>query len=131
MISHTSTGSREGESEYGNLYEMLDELLVDEVPTDLKCPIHMGVFIDPLVDACGHIFCKKCLANCFRRKLECPISRRPLRHDRFNPARTVMTQVNSLRVYCVHRGSCDWRGEFSQLISAQTLAVPLKDREET
>ena len=42
---------------------------------DYECPLCKGVTKDPVVDSCGHIFCKKCFILSFSENQMCPISK--------------------------------------------------------
>lgn len=39
----------------------------------LSCPIHLETLEDPVQGPCGHVFCRKCIDECLKRKEVCPI----------------------------------------------------------
>ena len=48
-------------------------------PADLKCSICLELFKDPLITACGHTFCSRCLFDiqvCARARVTAPAGTR-------------------------------------------------------
>ena len=42
---------------------------------ELECPICLDIFKNPLIDNCGHTFCKKCIEKFLLNDKNCPFSK--------------------------------------------------------
>ena len=54
------------------------ERLKEAARTELECHVCYGLMLDPLTTACGHTFCRKCVARILDHSNLCPICRRRL-----------------------------------------------------
>jgi Lon protease-like protein len=54
------------------------QLLRDSCRGELDCQVCYALFLDPLTSACGHTFCRKCVARVLDHSTLCPICRRKL-----------------------------------------------------
>ena len=52
---------------------------------DFKCPICLDIFIKPVIDKCGHTFCKKCILNHLKSNFLCPLSKDLIGKNDFYP----------------------------------------------
>lgn len=63
-------------------YEELDSDMLDRVKeatkVELDCQVCYALMLDPLTTACGHTFCRKCVARVQDHSTLCPICRRAL-----------------------------------------------------
>ena len=50
---------------------------------DFKCPICLDIFINPVIDKCGHTFCKECILNHLNHNLLCPLSKQSIGKNDF------------------------------------------------
>ena len=69
---------------------------------DYECPLCKGVTKDPVVDSCGHIFCKKCFILSFSENQMCPISKVKLTTQPTNVL--IITQIlEKQKLFCQNR----------------------------
>lgn len=54
------------------------ESLRDTIRTECECQVCYSLMVDPLTTACGHTFCRKCVARVLDHSNLCPACRRPL-----------------------------------------------------
>ena len=96
----------------GRGYGGYDYTFVDEdVPSKYICTICTFVARDPQqAICCSHIFCKSCLVEHERSRLEfkCPACRKQLAGKYFPDGR-IKREIKDLEVYC-HNVSCGWKG---------------------
>ncbi|KAL9106170.1 MAG: hypothetical protein Q9227_008762 [Pyrenula ochraceoflavens] len=63
-------------------YELLDDVVLKSLKqitrTEFDCQICYGLLLEPLTTACGHTFCRKCIARVLDHSNLCPICRRQL-----------------------------------------------------
>ncbi|XP_073338157.1 nuclear factor 7, ovary-like [Pagrus major] len=52
--------------------------MASRLEEDLRCPVCLDIFKDPVVLSCSHSFCKDCLQSCWAEKeiWECPVCKR-------------------------------------------------------
>lgn len=69
-------------SPIGDSYEHLDSTMLDclkeIMKSEMECQVCYGLLLDPLTTACGHTFCRKCVARVLDHSSSCPICRRLL-----------------------------------------------------
>jgi len=76
---------------------------VSEISKSLICPIHSGLFKQPVIASCGHSFCQSCILGVFdsHNEPQCPIDHASLKEQGFLiPNLAVESQINELLVYC-------------------------------
>ena len=52
----------------------MKEDFMEMLKKDLVCPICLDIFQNPVLDKCGHIFCKKCILIHLKTKETCPLN---------------------------------------------------------
>ncbi|MCJ1339142.1 hypothetical protein MMC09_004431 [Bachmanniomyces sp. S44760] len=66
----------------GDDYKHLDIAILDHLKdatkNELDCQVCYALLLDPLTTACGHTFCRKCVARVLDHSTLCPICRRHL-----------------------------------------------------
>lgn len=89
---------------------------VEEVPSDLYCPLCLDVLTEPYLTSCGHLFCLVCISPLMAggNECACPVCR----ETGFSTMRNlpVERQIRSLKVYCSFRKEgCSWTGQRGSL----------------
>ena len=63
-------------------YELLDDVILKSLKritrSEFDCQICYGLYLEPLTTACGHTFCRRCIARVLDHSDLCPICRRQL-----------------------------------------------------
>jgi hypothetical protein len=73
---------------------------------NLLCPLHRGLFVEPVIARCGHTFCRACLERYVRA--ECPLDKVVIKLDDVAsaiPNLVLVDTIASLRIHC--RYGCD------------------------
>ena len=89
---------------------------VEEVPSDLYCPLCLDVLTEPYLTSCGHLFCSECISplTAGGDQYACPVCRETGFSTMRN--RPVERQIRSLKVYCsFRREGCSWTGQRGSL----------------
>lgn len=84
--------------------ERQNVVFVDQLPEELRCPFHRGVFEDPQVAQCGHTFCRRCVPidENLGETVSCPVCLANLTGI-FFPNLALEAIISHLRVYCKNR----------------------------
>ena len=85
-------------------------------PADLKCSICLELFTDPLITACGHTFCSRCLFDIQSTSAACAVCREPVDMDELSPNLLAKSLVGEQRVHC--RYGCTWTDEVGWVVDA-------------
>jgi hypothetical protein len=95
-----------------------DEVVVfaEPPPADLKCSICLELFTDPLITACGHTFCSRCLFDIQSTSAACAVCREPVDMDELSPNLLAKSLVGEQRVHC--RYGCTWTDEVGWVVDA-------------
>lgn len=106
-----------------------DVIFEHELDMKYICPICLTVFWNPIQTACGHRFCKQCIAGVIREtKLtsrsgirwtycKCPVDKKFFctKDDIFED-KAFQREVLSLKVKCTnHNMGCSWVDDFREL----------------
>lgn len=83
-------------------------------PADLKCSICLELFTDPLITACGHTFCSRCVFEIQSASAQCAVCREPLEMDELSPNLLAKSLVGEQRVHC--RYGCTWTDEVGWVV---------------
>uniref|UniRef100_A0A665TQI7 RING-type domain-containing protein n=1 Tax=Echeneis naucrates TaxID=173247 RepID=A0A665TQI7_ECHNA len=64
---------------------MAESNALDELQSELTCPVCLELFRDPVILDCGHHFCQRCIIQCWEAKAEelsnCPKCRKSCTRD--------------------------------------------------
>ncbi|KAM4632039.1 RING finger protein 151 isoform 2-T2 [Discoglossus pictus] len=78
-----------------------DQDIFTEIPgPDLLCAICHGVLRCPVMIACNHIYCRKCILQWLKRQRTCPCCRSPVKRKMFVLMHKLRRQINRLQVKC-------------------------------
>ena len=92
---------------------------------DYKCPLCSGIYLNAVVDLCGHVFCKICILNYIDNEKKCPISGCYLEEDNISTLVIVNEILEKQSVMCKHRNSnCNWKGKLGELESHLMTSCP-------
>lgn len=86
---------------------------------EYSCTICTGVYRDPIMTRCGHLFCATCFEKHRGRKIStiCPMDRKVLNPTDYFTDRFVKKQVEKFRVHCpLDKECCPWSGPLSCVI---------------
>ena len=80
------------------------------------CPLCKGIYIDPVIDSCAHIFCKKCfvlyLSNQRKENKEqiiCPLGNIPLNLSKIKDFDFISDIIKNQKIYCNNKDKgCQW-----------------------
>jgi len=81
---------------------------------DYICPMCNGVYNNPLVDQCGHIYC----STCIEQMDKCPITNNSFKNIKHNSIGLIANFLDKQFVYCKNKHKdCKWEGKLSDLNS--------------
>ena len=83
------------------------------------CTICTGVYRDPIITRCGHLFCATCFDRHKGRRAAttCPMDRKVINPVDYFPDRFVKKQVDKLRIHCpLDRECCPWSGQLGTVM---------------
>ncbi len=82
---------------------------------EMVCSICKGIFRDPIIDSCGHIFGKKCFMNFIKDNSKCPISNLGVSKDiSLMSCNPIHNFLSKLQVRCTYN-DCGWTGMLDTL----------------
>jgi hypothetical protein len=97
--------------------------LSPEKAEQMTCGICNGIFRDPIIDPCGHIFGRSCYLEFVKQNSKCPISLNSIDKDtNVMPCDPVRNFVSKLQVKCFCNSECHWTGildSFDQHINSE------------
>lgn len=82
-----------------------------------RCLVTGEVLNDPVIDECGHTFCKGCLKELYNSDdSSCPLSREPIDLCLSVPNLTVKRMIDGLEIRCFNSSKgCVWEGKVSEM----------------
>lgn len=99
--------------------KLLPEDFSDEfrkIVHDYKCPLCKGVYYNPYVDKCGHVFCRECITTYLQAYHQCPFSKQQITTENLNKLVFMTEILEKQSVKCKNRSfGCDWIGRLSEL----------------
>jgi len=84
--------------------------------SDYICELCNGVYWDPYVDGCGHVFCKECFYIFIEltQKSICPITKCDIDLNLVSPIKFVAAILEKQTLKCQHK-NCNWSGKLIDL----------------
>ena len=80
------------------------------------CILCGGVLYNPLLDSCGHLYCKKCIYQSLESSNTCPISRNKIDIKLLQTQDVIESNLNAEIVYCKHKDiGCKFTGMLKNL----------------
>jgi hypothetical protein len=93
-----------------------------EKAEQMTCSICNGIFRDPIIDPCGHIFGRSCFLEFINQNSKCPISMNTIdKETNIMPCNPVRNFVSKLQIKCPHASDCHWTGILDSLDQHLTL----------
>ena len=75
-----------------------------------------GVYNDPLLDACGHIFCRNCISLQIELYNICPIENKELKKEQLFDVKILSSKIQKQIIYCKNKKKgCPWEGPLLDL----------------
>ena len=95
------------------------------------CPLCKGIYIDPVIDSCAHIFCKKCfvlyLSNQRKENKEqiiCPLGNIPLNLSKIKDFDFISDIIKNQKIYCNNKDKgCQWIGLYELIQGLKDVAL--------
>lgn len=77
------------------------------------CPLCEGVYINPVIEGCGHIFCLNCIKQHLDHFSDCPQCGQKIVYSNFNTIKFVVDTIETQSIYCQNRNAdCKWIGKY-------------------
>lgn len=86
-----------------------------DIVSDYICPLCQGVYLSPIIDNCGHIFCEKCFSLFYSKYRKCPITKEIL--DKAPTSVKIISQIlDKQMLKCKNKlRGCGWTGHLKEL----------------
>jgi hypothetical protein len=91
------------------------------------CFLCKGIYHDPVVDICGHVFCKECLFKSLQLSKLCPITNTKLESFTLHPIPFITSILDKQNILC--RNNCNWTGivsNYKKHIDEECINEPQK-----
>jgi hypothetical protein len=103
------SAERESYSKSLDLEDFVSESRV--IVQDYRCPLCEGIYMNPVVDLCGHVYCKTCILKYMETSKTCPISGWALGEGNVNRLIIINDILMKQPVQCKNRNfHCEWIG---------------------
>ena len=110
------------------LYEknlFVEDFLDTATVENFKCPLCNGVYLDPISDNCGDLFCRVCLEKYSKENNICPLTKEPFKEKEFKQMHVIANMLSKQKVQCRNKkNGCDWMGVLSQFKEHLTVVCP-------
>jgi len=118
-LSNTTNPSTPIKSKYTPNLEVADFLPdAQALIKDYICYLCGGVYFNPRIDRCGHIYCTPCLkiTDC------CPLTNAIYNDSNLTPINFVSAIIDKQMVYCRNKSKgCEWTGKLIELSEHQSI----------
>jgi len=109
-----------------------EEIIVpaNEIPDRLTCPIHLGIFRDPVICACGHTFCEFCVQSLIKQNSKCPFDKTEFNnHDIIvSPDAALIKELDEILIHCKYGVTKDSLGHYKVNKDACKELIKLRQR---
>lgn len=92
---------------YLEIDQFEDKLIIQ----DYICPLCTGVYNNPVVDGCGHVFCSECINLSLTKSVYCPISYRDISKDSCHQIPFINSIISKHIINC--KNKCGWKKPLS------------------
>jgi len=92
---------------YLEIDQFEDKLIIQ----DYICPLCTGVYNNPVVDGCGHVFCNDCINQSLTKSVYCPISYRDISNDSCHQIPFINSIISKHIINC--KNKCGWKKPLS------------------
>ena len=87
-----------------------------QIVKDYKCPLCEGIYLNPVVDNCGHVYCKGCINTFLETFDKCPFSGWKLEEKSVSKLLIIGDILERQTVLCKNRHfHCEWSGKLIEL----------------
>jgi TRAF-type zinc finger/Zinc finger, C3HC4 type (RING finger) len=90
-------------TKYLEIEQFEDKMIIQ----DYICPLCTGVYNNPVVDGCGHVFCNECINISMKKSVYCPISYRDLSKENFHQIPFISSIIAKHVINC--KNKCGWK----------------------
>ena len=102
------------------------QLSLDDFPEESQekikemiCPLCKGIYSEPIIDNCSHVFCRQCINIYINKNKEkvllCPVGKNNLNPEKFKVFELVENLINQQDCYCTNKNNgCLWKGKYSK-----------------
>jgi len=101
-------------------YYSLEEFLPDSkiLLEEYICFLCKGVYHEPYISGCGHIFCKNCILTQIDFFETCPLDNQKIEKDKVVHVQFLKILLDKQQIYCKNKSkNCDWKGNLGHLKS--------------
>ena len=90
---------------------------------DYLCPLCEGVYKDPIIDECNHVFCKNCIEKSLKTTKACPlIPANMIDEKKLSSIKFVTNILDKQSLYCLNKSKdCKWFGKLQVLSNHLTI----------
>ena len=88
-----------------------------EILRDYLCPLCEGVYKDPIIDQCNHVFCRQCIEKSLKASKFCPLAPSVcIDEKKLNSIKFVVNILDKQTLYCLNKvKNCSWVGKLGML----------------
>lgn len=84
---------------------------------DFKCVLCQGIYLNPVIDQCEHIFCEACFKIAYAKSHACPITNNPIKSSPIK-VNLISSILERQSLYCRNKTKgCEWSGFYRDLSS--------------
>jgi hypothetical protein len=77
------------------------------------CYLCRGIYLDPVTESCGHVFCRNCIEKSLEISRLCPITNNVIDSGNIKPSGLVRIFLDNTKMFCKQMLSgCSWIGEY-------------------
>lgn len=107
ITNNSSSSNNLVYTRYLEIDQFEDKLIIQ----DYICPLCTGVYNNPVVDGCGHVFCNDCINLSLTKSVYCPISYRDISNDSCHQIPFINSIISKHIINC--KNKCGWKKPLS------------------